>query len=150
MRVFRIVKKRRAADAFSGEGARLYGGRWNLPGTPMVYCAETRALAALESLGHFQGAERRIPFVIFAVDVPDGDVRTLALERMPPGWASREPVQATQEAGSAWQHAAGSVALRVPSVHVPREWCVLLNPEHPRTRGVVVHYPEDYAFDERL
>ena len=60
MQAFRIVKRRHAADAFNGEGARIYGGRWNRPGTPVVYAAHTRALAALESLAHFGGAERRL------------------------------------------------------------------------------------------
>ena len=50
MRAFRIVKKRRALEAFSGEGARAYGGRWNFPGIPMVYAAHTRALAALSGI----------------------------------------------------------------------------------------------------
>ena len=45
MRAFRIVKKKHALTAFSGDGARAYGGRWNYPGIPMVYAAHTRALA---------------------------------------------------------------------------------------------------------
>src|SRR5216684_674869 len=49
MRAFRIVKKRHALTAFSGDGARAYGGRWNFPGIPMVYSAHTRALVPQES-----------------------------------------------------------------------------------------------------
>ena len=150
MRAYRIVKASRAAEAFSGEGARLFGGRWNLPGSPVVYCAESRALAALESLGHFQGAERRVRFVVFAIEVPDDGIETIDLSGLDAAWRSPEPGRPTQEAGSAWQRAMRSVALRVPSVHVPDEWCVLLNPEHPDTRRVLVDYPVDYAFDERL
>ena len=71
MRVFRIVKKRHVLEAFSGDGARAYGGRWNRPGVPMVYAAQTRALAALEALAHFAGAERRIALVTFTIDIPE-------------------------------------------------------------------------------
>lgn len=51
-RAWRIVKEKHAATAFSGEGARLYGGRWNSVGTSLVYTSGTKALAALESLVH--------------------------------------------------------------------------------------------------
>ena len=49
---WRIVKTKYAAQAFDGEGARLYGGRWNSPGLRMVYNSENVALAALEILRH--------------------------------------------------------------------------------------------------
>jgi RES domain-containing protein len=71
MRALRIVKKRHALTAFSGDGARAYGGRWNFPGVPMVYAAQSRALAALESLAHFGGAERRMQFVTYEIEIPD-------------------------------------------------------------------------------
>ena len=38
---WRIVKSRYASTAFDGEGARLYGGRWNSSGTRMVYSLES-------------------------------------------------------------------------------------------------------------
>ena len=48
MRVWRIARER--YDPLSGEGARLYGGRWNSPGRPVVYAAGHSALAVLEAL----------------------------------------------------------------------------------------------------
>src|ERR1700736_5127134 len=56
LRAWRIVKARHAATAFDGEGARLLGGRWNSPGTRMIYTSATGALAALEMLGHLNRA----------------------------------------------------------------------------------------------
>ena len=150
MRAFRIVKKRHMLEAFSGDGARAYGGRWNRPGVPMVYAAQTRALAALEALAHFAGAERRIEFVAFAIDIPDALARSLDASELPPDWRSEEPRASTQQIGSAWQEGGRSVALIVPSVLIPQELCVLLNPEHPDTRKVMVSYPEPFTFDERL
>ena len=46
------MRMRWVTAAMSGEGARRYGGRWNPPGLPAVYLAESRALAALEILVH--------------------------------------------------------------------------------------------------
>lgn len=150
MQAFRIVKKRHALTAFSGDGAREYGGRWNVRGVPMVYTAQSRALAALESLAHYAGAERRIAFVIFELQVPDELVMRVPPERLPPDWRSEEPGAATQQIGSEWQRGGESVALLVPSVLIPRESCLLLNPEHPRTDRVMIGYPEPFEFDSRL
>ena len=150
MQAFRIVKERHALTAFSGDGAREFGGRWNWPGVPMVYAAQTRALAALESLAHFGGAERRIAFVIFTLEVPDALIDRLDAERLPADWRREEAPASTKDAGSAWQARGESVALLVPSVLIPQEHCLLLNPAHPDTRKVMVHYPEPFRFDSRI
>ena len=150
MQAFRIVKKRHALAAFSGDGARAYGGRWNFPGTPLVYAAQTRALAALESLAHFGGAERRMAFVTFEIDIPDKLAMRVEADSLPRDWRSGEPSPSTQALGSEWQRSARSAALVVPSVLVPQEYCVLLNPEHPDIDKIMVTYPEPFAFDARL
>lgn len=150
MRAFRIVKRRHAAEAFTGEGARLHGGRWNHHGVPMVYAAHTRALAAMESLVHFHGAERKIDFVAFEIDVPDRLVLRFAPASLPVGWRAKEISAATQGLGTRWQQEGRSVALAVPSAIIPEELCLLLNPAHPDTRRVSVSYPVAFEFDERL
>ena len=150
MRAFRIVKRRHALTAFSGEGARAYGGRWNLPGIPMVYAAHTRALAALESLAHYGGAERRMAFVTFETEIPDRLAIHVAAAALPRDWRCDEPGASTQGLGSEWQRSGRSAALVVPSVLVPQEFCVLLNPEHPDTDKIMVSYPEAFEFDRRL
>ena len=150
MQAFRIVKKRHALAAFSGEGARAYGGRWNFPGIPMVYAAHTRALAALESLAHYGGAERRMAFVTFEIEIPENLAMQLAAADLPRDWRSDEPSVSTQALGSEWQRGARSAALVVPSVLVPQEYCVLLNPEHPHIDKIMVTYPEPFTFDARL
>jgi RES domain-containing protein len=116
----------------------------------MVYAAHTRALAALESLAHFGGAERRLRFVTFEIEIPDQLVLQLDRATLPRGWRSGEPSPGTQEVGSRWQREGRSVALAVPSVIVPEESCVLLNPHHPETARVMISYPVEFRFDERL
>lgn len=150
MRAFRIVKKRHALAAFSGESARAYGGRWNHPGFPMVYAAQTRALAALESLAHYGGAERRLAFLAFEIEIPDRLAIHVAVSALPRDWRSSEPLQATQGIGPKWQVSGRSAVLVVPSVLVPQESCVLINPEHPDIDKILVSYPEPFQFDTRL
>ncbi len=150
MRAYRIVKKKHAFSAFSGEGARAYGGRWNAPGIPMVYAAHTRALAALESLAHYGGAERRLEFVAFEIEIPERVAIHVKVDALPRDWRGDEPTAATQALGSEWQRSGRSAALVVPSVLVPQEHCVLLNPEHSDIDKIMVAYPEPFAFDARL
>ncbi|MBC8021522.1 MAG: RES domain-containing protein [Burkholderiales bacterium] len=150
MRAFRIVKKGLLLEAFSGEGARAFGGRWNLPGVPIVYAAQTRALAALEALAHFAGAERRIEFVTFAIDIAEALALRIEAAGLPRDWRSAEPGASTQQLGSDWQRGGRSAALVVPSVLIPQESCVLLNPEHPDIDKIMVSYPEPFEFDRRL
>ena len=150
MRAYRIVKKQHVLAAFTGDGAREYGGRWNFPGIPMVYAAHTRALAALESLAHFGGTERRLQFVTFELEIPDKLALQLNMAELPRDWRSEEPRESTQALGSEWQRSGRSAALVVPSVHVPQEYCVLLNPEHPDIDKIMVGFPEPFTFDSRL
>ena len=150
MRCYRLVKARHALGAFAGDGARAYGGRWNRPGVPVAYAAQSLSLAALETFVHFSGEERSIAFVSYALDVPDECVEVIAPRDLPRDWRAEIPRPSTQGYGTLWQRTRRSVALAVPSVIVPAELCILLNPEHPDTRRVVVHYPEPFSFDERL
>ena len=56
--VWRITTARFARSAFSGEGARLYGGRWTPKGLPVVYTAANQSLAMLEMLVQDQPLRR--------------------------------------------------------------------------------------------
>ena len=56
IRAWRIVQMRFADRAFEGERARLFGGRWNRRGTPIIYTAESLSLATLEILVNLDSA----------------------------------------------------------------------------------------------
>ena len=90
--VWRLVTARFAASAFSGEGARLYGGRWNRKGVPMVYTSGTQSLAMLEMLA--QDDPLRARYVVIPASIPDRvAVERIAVEDLPAGWrglAARE------------------------------------------------------------
>ena len=147
--VWRVTTARFARSALSGEGARLYGGRWNLKGVPVVYTAATQSLALLEML--VQDDPLRARYVMIEVRVPKAvTIERIKLEELPPGWrevAAREKLQAI---GTEWAKRCSSAVLAVPSVVVPTERNYLLNPLHPDMRRLRIGKPGSVRTDPRL
>jgi RES domain-containing protein len=125
----------------NGEGARLYGGRWNTPGRPLVYAASTAALAVLEVRVHLDLPPELLPddYVLMTVDLGD-----LAVEDV-------SDIPANQrDYGDAWLREWRTPVLRVPSVIVPEDSNVLVNPGHPATASARIVGRRPFAFDRRL
>jgi RES domain-containing protein len=148
---WRLVKQGREAGAFSGEGAKLYGGRWNQRGTTVVYVSDSLALAALELFVHLGRARSGLAFVAFRVEIPD-EVRIEALssDELPSNWRSEPPPDTTRQIGTDWAAAGSTVVLRVPSVLVPVENNYLANPQHPDFRLITISAPVPFSFDSRM
>lgn len=146
----RIVQKHWAATAFDGEGARRFGGRWNLPGSPAVYLAESRALAALEILVHAPREALHLEWVIFSVEVPAEWIDIPPITKLPADWRLQPSSLKAQHFGSAWLRDNRTAVLRVPSVVVPEENAVMLNPRNPMMRDLKLGDPQDFRFDLRL
>ena len=137
-------------EAFSGEGARRFGGRWNRAGRSVVYTSEHLSLAALETLAHAERSRFERTYVAFRVEVPVELVLELRPEDLPHDWRARPVSAGAREAGDAWLAQRASVALRVRSVLVPQEHNLLLDPEHPRFGEVRIGDGEAFRFDEWL
>lgn len=149
-RSYRIVKAKRAAGAFDGEGARLAGGRWNSEGTAVVYTAGSRALAGLEMLVHLPSALLKLNYVTIETQFDSKLARRVALAELPGAWRNDQPILATKLIGDKWVREATSAVLIVPSVIVPEEFNYLLNPGHPDFKKIKIGEPEDFSFDARL
>ena len=148
-RAWRIVKARHATTAFTGEGARLNGGRWNSPGERVVYASATKSLAALETLVHL------IPPVTFKYVAIPIEFEESLIEAIRPGslsfdWADNPPPPSAQAIGDIWVEEARSAILELPSAIVPSESNYLLNPLHPDFHQIVIGKPEIFSFDGRL
>jgi len=148
--VWRIVKGRHAATAFDGEGARLYGGRWNSPGVPAVYASESRALALLEVLAGLGDTTRLDAYVLLPASFPESLVTPIDLGTLPGGWDTYPPPAAAQGVGDQWIRESVSAVLKVPSVLVPGEWNYILNPRHPDFSAVRIGPVEPLLLDPRL
>lgn len=149
MKLYRIAKSA-YIDDFSGAGARLHGGRWNEKGVPVIYAASSPSLAALEFLVHLPIVLAPRDLSICRFDVPDSvSVTRLRKSALPDGWKNSPPGAETQEVGTRWATRGKSVLLFVPSVLVPEESIVLINPLHAEFRKVRRKI-ERFVFDPRL
>jgi len=149
--IWRIDKKRHSDSSFSGEGAALYGGRWNPRGVRVVYASQTLALAALEKFVHLEGVAGGISFVSFKIDIPGSvKIKHLDLAHLPKNWRGVPAPAATQEIGLNWSQKSESAILRVPSTIIPSEYDYLINPLHPDFESLKISKPVHFSFDPRL
>ncbi len=147
---WRIVKARRTANAFDGEGARVEGGRWNSPGTPVVYTSQSAALAALELLVHLGRGAILPAYVLIPCIFADALVWRLDQKHLPKNWRSYPAPPELQMIGDEWVKAGTSAALKVPSAVIQTDSNYLLNPHHPDFRAIRVLDPQPFEFDLRL
>ena len=151
VRCWRLVKARHARDAWNGEGAFRFGGRWNSRGVRVVYVSRNLSLALLEMLVHFDRNRALPDLKVFPADIPQ------SLIEPGPGNAKRGGSLAfslsaarTREIGDAWAGSARSAALEVPSVVVPVERNIVLNPLHPDFPNIRIGRARPFAPDSRL
>lgn len=150
IRAWRIVQARWAERAFDGEGARLYGGRWNPVGSPVVYLADTRALAALETLVHAEGSLRKVAYLRYEVSFPKQLVEVADLTGVTDALSACMVSPRTQAVGAAWLARGTHPVLEVRSAIIPEEPNYLLNPRHAKFDRLKIGKAEGFAFDPRL
>jgi RES domain-containing protein len=147
---WRVVNTRYARTAFDGEGARLYGGRWNSEGHPVIYLAEAVSLALLELLVHLEGQALLTSYALFSVSWDTRLMEEVPLEHLPAQWKNFPPSSVTQTIGDRWLRKGTSPVLRVPSVIVERESNFLLNPHHPLFKRITIGPEEKLRIDRRI
>ena len=125
----------------SGDGARIWGGRWNAPGQALVYAADTPALAVLEVRVHLDLTWDLLPpdYMLLRIDL--GATSVERVPALPP-----DPVRF----GTEWLRSRRSAVLQVPSVIIPESANLLINPGHPEAGSVRVAASRPFTFDGRL
>lgn len=145
MRLYRVARAKFATD-LSGEGARLYGGRWTPPGYPAIYTSEHPALAAWENAVHFGLQEPVAPldFRLIELVVPvEASANILDVPSMP---------HDLESVGRDWleNRANDLLMMRVPSAVIPLSWNIIINPRHPDAGQITATDPGAFVFDVRL
>lgn len=128
-----------------GQGGRNFGGRWNHAGSPIVYIAESSALAILEVLVWQPRTALPSPYQLLEIEAPDD----LEVVEWPADQDHRDrPLTAYW--GDAFLRANQAPLARVPSAVAPRGWNYLLNPLHPDAGRVAVVNAGRWPWDARL
>lgn len=148
--VWRLCASHRLPWAFSGLGSARRAGRWNQRGTHVVYCSESRSLAALEVLASaddpmWLGA---LEWVCIPAVIPASCIEKPT--RFPETWRSYPHGTESREFGTRWAEEKRSAVLRVPSAVTSGEFNYVLNPAHDDFKEVKIGKPEPFVFDPRL
>ena len=149
MDIYRITRSK--YSDLTGEGAKLFGGRWNSAGMSAVYCSQYRSLAVLELLVHFR----------FSLDPPEANILTISfadnlsvseikISELPSNWNSYTFNTKLQKIGDQWLRNKKTLLLKVPSVIIRQEYNYLINPEHKDISKVKIVKKEKFGIDERL
>lgn len=114
----------------TGEGAKRYGGRWNLPGYPALYGSSSVSSALLERLTidpELFAAERYVLYSVMEFNCPDQLVQLPAIHDLPKGWDAIPPQRTSQEFGTAFLQS-GVLCFGIPSVVDKSSLNFVLNP----------------------
>jgi len=151
MILYRLTKTRYLSSAWSGQGAKEAGGRWNSVGTAMVYLSETASLTMLETLVHLNAPQLLGSFTLLSIEVPDNQIMIFDQDMLPEDWAAEDAPAILAQYGDDWVAGAQSVALRIPSALSPVENNFLFNPLHPAVAGLMPTVRAiPFSFDSRL
>jgi RES domain-containing protein len=134
----------------SGNGSRLYGGRWNSEGRAMVYLASSRSLAVLEALAHLSPTNIPDDYCIMIVEVPDHSFTELAIDTLPQYWSEYPEPNILKQIGNQFLTQKKNLLLKVPSAIVKEEFNYLLNPLHEDAEKVKIVSKQPFNFDARL
>ncbi len=151
IRAWRLVQKIHADDAFSGDGARLKGGRWNHKGVSVVYVSENLALSVLEAFVNLPGGKSSVPYVYIPIEIPE----SVSIEELKPAgllnnWRELPPPASTKDLGTNWAKSMRTAILRVPSIIIPIEANFVLNTSHPDFKKIKIGNPQVFSFDPRM
>ena len=147
MIIYRLATAEFAGD-LSGEGAKIYGGRWNPVGLPAVYFSEFISLGILEILvraGKFTSPDA---YTLLSIELPGQSIASIELKKLKKGW--KDHIEYTRSIGEDFIKMNKSLALKIPSAIVPQEHNYLLNPLHNDLKKVKIVNSESLDLDKRL
>jgi RES domain-containing protein len=149
MKLYRVGRAKYAHD-ITGEGARLFGGRWNHKLTGCLYTSESRALAVLEYTVNVNIDEIPRALCITTIEVPETSIIELHEKNLPGNWKEVPAPSSTKELGTKLLQEAKALIIKVPSTIIPNEYNFLINPRHPEIDTVRIEGVVDFVYDVRI
>lgn len=149
MKVYRIARDKYVKD-LTGTGAKLHGGRWNPKGLAVLYTAQHKSLAALELLVHLDKNTVPDDLQILTIEVPDIEIKEFDVLEFKKLLNDIDSLPKFKESGKKWILEKKSLALKIPSVLIPGEFNILINPEHKSFKVIKILKLEDFQYDDRF
>lgn len=145
---FRVGDPNGAYPIFDATGSTLAPGRWNTPGSPLIYTSEHYSTALLEKLVHGSG---HLPPNQHHVQITLAKGMSYEIFSPPalPGWDAM-PATVSKAFGERWYKEKRSAILLVPSVVARLDRNILINPAHPEFTTIAVSLHEPVFWDRRL
>lgn len=152
MEVYRLSKKKYQKD-LSGKGAELFGGRWNPIGLSALYTSENRSLCLLESL--VNSPRKLLPrdLVLLSIFIPsryEKEIIKLSKKELKRGLNNLRQNNLSAQIGKTKFLDEERLGIIVPSVIVPNEMNIVLNPKHLKYKHIKIKESINFSFDERL
>lgn len=148
MIVYRISSKNYSRD-LSGNGAKLFGARWNSEGNPMLYTSAHISLSLLEMLVHAQFKDFHVELELMFIQIPDQpEVKEIKNSRLKKNWIDDHGY--TQFIGDEFIQSKEALLLKVPSAVVQDENNYLVNPLHPDHKKIKIIKTKTFMPDKRL
>lgn len=136
-------------DDLSGTGAKLFGGRWNTAGIPVLYTTENISLAVLEILVRTTIDLIPLHYYLLKLELPDNlGITIINKSKLKKEW--KNDVSYTQWMGSEFLRSGKSVALKIPSAIIDEEHNFILNTEHTEFKKIKITSSKKFSFDKRL
>ena len=136
------------ADDLSGEGARLYGGRFNPVGIPAVYTSGNVSLCILEILVRASRHTAPDSYTLISIEIPDTDIREIKQDKLKKDW--QNDLDYTQGIGEVFLKENKDLCLKVPSAVLPIEHNYVLNPAQAGFKKVKIIATQLLQLDKRL
>jgi RES domain-containing protein len=150
MEVFRLSKSR-YASTLSGIGASIKGGRWNSPGTEIIYTASNRSLAMAEVAVHLTLATLPSDYMMVKIFIPhDKSIKTVQVKDITDYWNSRFHNPSIQKLGDDFIKENKYCILKTPSAVTKGDFNILINVYHPDFKRIKIINIEPFPFDERI
>jgi RES domain-containing protein len=128
---FRVTQNQQTEMVFSGDGGLYVAGRWNHKGTKAVYCSQSISLCTLEWLSHNGLSVSGFSYLKFSIEIPNELIIKYRVSDLPTEWKNTPSPNATREfAAKNFYVSNDYLAMAIPSVMVPEEFNLVINPLH--------------------
>lgn len=151
MEIYRIIQQEFAED-LTGNGARLFGGRWNSEGFFALYTSSSRSLALLETLAHTPAKflDVRV-YHLITLSIPDNILtQKISVKNLLPGWDAPDTRPFTKKIGDTFLSNKKNLMLEVPSAMMPEEMNYVINPLHKDMNLIKMINKRRIYFDKRI